>query len=161
MQTYAKNKKFKIQKNENKRVKNCIEEKKAAAVVPKMLLYSLPRCINSIGNYIPPWKWGSDNFMGHFDFGQFDNLTEVPSACFGAVMLKRKALEDIGPIDNRYQAYYEDADWSYRVNKWGQAPFCTFCKKEDILTQKMGTRPIYLCPLSLSHGFFTIQPSPS
>ncbi len=31
--------------------------KKAAAVVPKMLLYSLPTCINSIGNYIPPWKW--------------------------------------------------------------------------------------------------------
>ena len=89
--------------------------KKAAAVVPKMLLYSLPTCINSIGNYIPPWKWGSDNFMGHFDFGQFDKLKEVPSACFGAVMLKRKALEDIGPIDNRYQAYYEDADWSYRA----------------------------------------------
>jgi len=93
--------------------------KKAAAVVPKMLLYSLPKCINSIGNYIPPWKWGSDNFMGHFDFGQFDNLKEVPSACFGAVMLKKKALADIGPIDNRYQAYYEDADWSYRARLKG------------------------------------------
>jgi hypothetical protein len=55
-------------------------------------------------------------------------------------------------------------------NKWGQAPFC---KKEDILIQKMGPGPIYSqgfallsfgekpCPLSLSHGFFTIQPSPS
>jgi|GEM_PF-3164275 len=47
-------------------------------------------------------------------------------------------------------------------NKWGQAPFC---KKEDILIQKMGPGPIYSqgfallsfgekpCPLSLSHGF--------
>jgi len=34
-------------------------------------------------------------------------------------MLKRKALEDIGPIDNRYQAYYEDADWSYRARLRG------------------------------------------
>jgi len=93
--------------------------KKGAAVVPKMLLYSLPKCINSIGNYIPPWKWGSDNFMGHFDFGQLDNIKEVPSACFGAVMLKRKALEDIGPVDNRYEAYYEDADWSYRARLKG------------------------------------------
>ena len=93
--------------------------KKAAAVVPKMLLYSLPTCINSIGNYIPPKKWGSDNFMGHFDFGQFDNLREVPSACFGAVMLRRRALEDVGPIDNRYRAYYEDADWSYRARLKG------------------------------------------
>jgi len=93
--------------------------KKAAAVVPKMLLYSLPACINGIGNYIPPWKWGSDNFMGHFDFGQLDNLKEVPSACFGAAMLKKKALEDIGPVDNRYQAYYEDADWSYRARLKG------------------------------------------
>jgi len=48
------------------------------------------------------------------------------------------------------------------ANKWGQAPFC---KKEDILIQKMGPVPIYSqgfallsfgeqpCPLSLSHGF--------
>jgi len=92
---------------------------KAAAVVPKMMLYSLPTCINSIGNYIPPKKWGSDNFMGHFDFGQFDNLKEVPSACFGAVMLRRRALGDVGPIDNRYKAYYEDADWSYRARLKG------------------------------------------
>ncbi len=91
----------------------------AAAVVPKMLLHSLPKCINSVGNYIPPKKWGSDNFMGHFDFGQFDDLKEVPSACFGAVMLKKKALGDIGPVDNRYQAYYEDADWSYRARLKG------------------------------------------
>lgn len=100
-------------------LKKAKTSKKGGAVVPKMLLYSLPKCINSIGNYIPPWKWGSDNFMGHFDFGQFDNLKEVPSACFGAVMLKKKALEDIGPIDNRYQAYYEDADWSYRARLKG------------------------------------------
>jgi GT2 family glycosyltransferase len=93
--------------------------KKAAAVVPKMMLYSLPKCINGIGNYVPPWKWGSDNFIGHFDLGQLDSLKEVPSACFGAVMLKKKALEDIGPIDNRYQAYYEDADWSYRARLKG------------------------------------------
>ncbi len=99
-------------------------EKKAAAVVPKMLFSTLPTCINSIGNYIPPHGWGSDNFMGHFDFGQFDNLKEVPSACFGAVMLKRKALEDIGLIDNHYGAYYEDADWSYtaRLKGWKIVP---------------------------------------
>lgn len=94
-------------------------KKEAAAVVPKMLFYSMPTCINGIGNYIPPHGWGSDNFMGHFDFGQFDNLNEVPSACFGAVMIKREALEDIGPIDNRYEAYYEDADWSYRARLRG------------------------------------------
>lgn len=91
------------------------EEKKAACVVPKMLFYSLPTCINGIGNYVPSSGWGSDNFIGHFDFGQFDNLNEVPSACFGAALLIRKALEDVGPIDDHYQAYYEDADWSYRA----------------------------------------------
>jgi GT2 family glycosyltransferase len=95
------------------------EERKAACVVPKMLFYSLPTCINGIGNYVPSSGWGSDNFIGHFDFGQFDNLNEVPSACFGAVMLKRKALSDIGPIDNHYEAYYEDADWSYRARLRG------------------------------------------
>jgi len=94
-------------------------KKKAAAVAPKMLFYFMPTCINGIGNYTPPLGWGSDNFIGHFDFGQFDNLKEIPSACFGAVMLKRKALEDIGPLDNHYRAYYEDADWSYRARLKG------------------------------------------
>lgn len=100
-------------------LKKAKNKKEAAAVVPKMLFYSLPTCINSIGNYIPPSRWGSDNFIGHFDFGQFDSLKEVPSASFGAVMLKRKALNDIGPIDGRYEAYYEDADWSYRARLKG------------------------------------------
>ena len=95
------------------------QKKEAAAIAPKMLFFSLPTCINSIGNYVPPHGWGSDNFIGHFDFGQFDNLKEVPSACFGAVMLKREALKDIGPIDNHYGAYYEDTDWSYRARLKG------------------------------------------
>jgi len=41
-------------------------------------------------------------------------LTEIPSACFGAVALRRKAVEDVGLLDPKYKSYYEDSDWSFR-----------------------------------------------
>jgi len=73
----------------------------------------------------------------------------------------------------KHVAFAPGNKWGQPINgayKWGQAPFC---KKEDILIQKMGPGPIYSqgfallsfgekpYPLSLSHGFFTIQPSPN
>ncbi|MDH7514121.1 MAG: glycosyltransferase family 2 protein, partial [Clostridiales bacterium] len=87
---------------------------KAGAVVPMMKFYHLRGFINGIGNQIRERGWGSDNFIGCVDIGQFRGLTEVPSACFGAVLVRRKAVEDIGPLDPKYKSYYEDSDWSFR-----------------------------------------------
>lgn len=100
----------------------CLEElltrarryKKAGAVVPMMKFHAMRGFINGIGNQVRNHDWGSDNFIGCVDVGQFDELKEVPSACFGAVFLRRKAVEDVGLLDAGYRAYYEDVDWSFR-----------------------------------------------
>jgi len=84
------------------------------AVVPMMKFYHLRGFINGIGNQIRHYGWGSDNFIGCVDIGQFADLEEVPSACFGAVFLNREALEKVGKLDKRYKSYYEDVDWSFR-----------------------------------------------
>lgn len=91
----------------------------AAAIVPKMMFYSLPNFINAIGNSLSPKGWGSDNFIGHLDIGQFDELGEVFSACFGAALLSRSAIEKVGLLDESYGFYYEDSDWSYRARLQG------------------------------------------
>lgn len=91
----------------------------AAAIVPKMYFYYLPAFINSIGNSVYPSGWGSDNYIGHLDIGQFSQEMEVFSACFGAVLIKREALAQVGFLDGRYKFYYEDADWSYRARLAG------------------------------------------
>lgn len=84
------------------------------AVVPMMKFFHLRGFINGIGNHIRDYSWGSDNFIGCVDIGQFENLSEVPSACFGAVLLKREAVDQIGLLDRKYTAFYEDTDWSFR-----------------------------------------------
>lgn len=98
----------------------CVEEliklarsKAFAAIAPKMRLFYLSTFINSIGNTVGPHAWGSDNYIGYLDLGQFDHLEEVFSACFGAVLLDKKVLTHIGLLDEGYRFYYEDADWCY------------------------------------------------
>lgn len=86
-----------------------------AAVVPMMKFFNLRGFVNGIGNHVRHYSWGSDNFIGTIDIGQFARLEDVPSACFGAVLLKREALREIGLLDRGYTAYYEDVDWSFRA----------------------------------------------
>ena len=113
--------------NDTKLEKDCIqklvemanERSKVGAVIPKLRLFDLPMFINAIGNRVSPSGWGSDNYIGHLDFGQFDNIEEVFSACFGAVLLGRSALEEVGLLDQVYRFYYEDSDWSYRARLKG------------------------------------------
>lgn len=87
----------------------------AAAVAPMMKFFNLRGFVNGIGNHVRNHGWGSDNFIGAIDIGQFARLEDVPSACFGAVMLRREALREIGLLDRGYTAYYEDVDWSFRA----------------------------------------------
>jgi len=87
---------------------------KAGAVVPEMKFARLHCFINGIGNQINNRSWGTDNFIYCVDIGQFEELKEVPSACFGAVLLSREAVGDVGSVDENYGSFYEDVDWSLR-----------------------------------------------
>lgn len=90
-----------------------------AAVIPKMKFSKNPVFINALGNSFYPITWGSDNFIGSADFEQFDNFKDPVSACFGAVLLNRKAWDEIGPLDSHYKYYYEDMDWCFRAHLQG------------------------------------------
>lgn len=94
-------------------------EAKAAAAVPELRLFHLRGFINGIGNHVRGSGWGSDNFIGCVDVGQFRDLREVPSACISAALIRKSAWEAIGPFDAGYKAYYEDVDWSFRARLAG------------------------------------------
>jgi GT2 family glycosyltransferase len=96
-----------------------VGQSRVAAVAPKMMFWALPSFINGMGNTVGIRSWGSDNFIGYLDLGQFDETREVASACFGAVLISRDALEHVGLLDPDYFFYYEDADWSYRARAQG------------------------------------------
>ena len=116
-------------------VEKMISEKQAGAVVPMMKFYHLRGFVNGIGNQIRDQGWGSDNFIGCVDVGQFHGLNEVPSACFAAVLLRRKAVDDVGLLDRKYQSYYEDSDWSFRcwLRGWRIVP-----ETEAVVYHKFG-----------------------
>ncbi len=45
----------------------------------------------------------------------------MPVACLmgACLMLRRRAIEDVGPMDEAFFLIYEEADWCYRLNKSG------------------------------------------
>jgi len=91
----------------------------AAAVAAKLMFWWAPSFLNGIGNRVDERSWGTDNFIGHLDLGQFDSLKEVPSVCFAATLVRRTAWDAIGPADEAFPLYYEDAEWSYRARLLG------------------------------------------
>jgi len=103
----------------------------AAAAAPKLRLFSTPQFLNGIGNQAGTFSWGWDNGLGHLDLGQFDTWSQVPSACFAAAMLTRRAWQQVGALDEGYPLYYEDSDWSYRARLLGfniaAAPMAVAC----------------------------------
>jgi GT2 family glycosyltransferase len=92
---------------------------KAGAVAPMLKFYHLRGFLNGIGNHVRPTGWGSDNFIGGVDVGQFAGLAEVPSACVSAVLLRRSAVDDVGLFDASFRAFYEDPDWCFRARLRG------------------------------------------
>ena len=88
----------------------------AAGIVPQMRFNKLRTFINGIGNFVTEKGWGSDNYFGVVDIGQFERLLYVSSACFGAIMVTKAGWRKVGLLDVKYKSFYEDVDWSIRAH---------------------------------------------
>jgi GT2 family glycosyltransferase len=99
----------------------CIAEDNpsCAAVATKLKLQWAPAFLNGMGNHVGDRSWGSDNAIGHLDLGQFDGWRTVPSACFAASLVSRRAVESVGALDEGFSMYYEDSEWCYRARALG------------------------------------------
>ncbi len=108
----------------------------AAAIVPKLLLMRTPGFINGVGNIVPLFRWGYDLGLGHLDVGQFDDMLEVPSACFATVLIPKEKWVKVGELDEEYPMYYEDSDWSYRARAAGF--MIVLCVKSQVFHGYLG-----------------------
>lgn len=89
-------------------------------LMPKIYYADEPQRIWSIGGWENRWNLevrrpGSDRL----DNGQWDEPTDIDDAPFCAVMLTRTLLETIGLPDSDFFLYYEDRDFSRRVQRAG------------------------------------------
>jgi GT2 family glycosyltransferase len=56
---------------------------------------------------------------GEPDRGQYDREEEVLAPTGGAGLYRRRALEEVGPFDESFFAYFEDVDWGLRAQAAG------------------------------------------
>ena len=94
-------------------------EPNAATLAAKLKLYWTPGFLNGMGNLVGAFGFGWDIGLGHLDLGQFDGLSELPSACFAAALIPRSAWQIVGPLDPEFPLYYEDSEWCYRARLLG------------------------------------------
>ena len=57
--------------------------------------------------------------FGEQDCGQFDRPLAILCASGGAALYRREAFERVGPFDEDFGAYFEDADWGLRAQLCG------------------------------------------
>jgi len=70
--------------------------------------------INNVGSNLFAGGYGGDRGFLEVDEGQYDEPADVFAWCGGAVLLKRRYLDEVGTFDERFFMYYEDTDLSWR-----------------------------------------------
>jgi GT2 family glycosyltransferase len=70
--------------------------------------------INNAGSNLFAGGFGGDRGFLEPDLGQYEEPADVFAWCGGAVLLRRRYLDDVGCFDERLFLYYEDTDLSWR-----------------------------------------------
>lgn len=112
----------------------------SGAVCPKIRFFQPPRHIQFAG-YTSLSRITLRNALvgfGEADHGQYDTPGETPYAHGAAMMIRREALRQAGPMPECYFLYYEELDWSVRITEkeWTirYDPRCTVFHKESATT---------------------------
>lgn len=116
----------------------------AGMVCPKIRFYFDKDVIQYAG-YTPMHGFRMRNDMigwGQKDDGSFDKpgFTSFPNGA--AMMVRRKALEDAGPVPEMYFLYYEELDWAntFARKNWKIyfEPACVIYHKDSMTTRRHG-----------------------
>jgi len=92
---------------------------KIGTVSPKMFNYYNRVILDDTGNFIIKKGLPFSRGQGEIDIGQYDESGYIFGACAGAAIYKREVFEKVGFFDEDYFAYYEDVDFSFRLQLQG------------------------------------------
>ncbi|MBI3891535.1 MAG: sugar transferase [Candidatus Wallbacteria bacterium] len=80
----------------------------------------------ALGRLLPDHPEARRHMMLDWNHGSVRKVDWVLGA---AMMVRRRALEHVGPMDERYFLYLEDVDWCYRMKQAGWAVyFCPYSR---------------------------------
>lgn len=81
------------------------------------------------------------------DKGQFAESQPTAYAHGAAMMISRRVLEQVGPMDEGFFLYYEELDWCERIRRAGfsvwVAPHARVYHKESLTVEKLGALKTY------------------
>lgn len=97
-------------------------ELNCSLVAPKMMYYPETNLIWWAGTKFRESDGCMTNHIGiqQEDKGQFDTIEKMDYAPTCCVLLKKEVIDDIGWMDEKYFAYYDDTDFFYRIYKHGK-----------------------------------------
>ena len=91
----------------------------AGSATGKMLFYDRRDTIDGAGDFTSWYAISAPRGRGETDRGQYDAPEPVFSACGGAALYRRAALDAVGLFDEDFFAYVEDVDWGFRAQLAG------------------------------------------
>lgn len=95
-------------------------EPRAGAATARLLLADAPDRLNGAGGQLDPRRVRAGlRGAGEPDRGQYDDAPLVDYPSGAAALLRRAAIEEVGPWDERYFLYWEDVDWGLRASVLG------------------------------------------
>ncbi|MFQ5460149.1 MAG: glycosyltransferase family 2 protein [Anaerolineae bacterium] len=93
---------------------------RAAATTAKLVYEAAPGTLNGTGGlWVPRRAWASLRGEGEVDGGQYDQDVVVSYPSGAGSLIRAAAWRDVGPMDEAYFLYYEDADWGLRAAEKG------------------------------------------
>lgn len=93
--------------------------KTKAGIVTGKFLRADKKTIDSTGDFYTIWGLPFPRGRNTLDSGQYDQIEPVFGASGGASLYRLSMLENIGLFDERFFAYYEDVDISFRAQLAG------------------------------------------
>lgn len=99
---------------------NCLSKNNKAGIVTcKFLMADSNNIIDSTGDIYTIWGLPYPRGRGQKDVGKFNKEEAVFGASGGASLYRIKMLKEIGLFDEKFFAYYEDVDISFRAQLAG------------------------------------------
>lgn len=89
-------------------------------LAPKVLYYSQPEIINSVGILVFPDFSTQNRGLNQQDKGQFNTIEEVFGPSGAAAFYKRRMLQELGGFIEYYFLYHEEDElaWRAQLNNW-------------------------------------------
>jgi len=119
-------------------------------ISPLLLYFEDKQCIQYAGYSKMNYFTGRNSARGVMerDIGQYDAVSEEIGYCHGAAMMcRRRDMEQVGLMDERYFLYYEELDWCEKFKRAGfKTWFCGGAKvyhKESISVGKESALKCY------------------